>query len=229
MTAPDARATRLRLVRHGEVAAAHHGTFYGDGEVPLSEQGLRESRALAERLAAGSPVRVYSSPLERALLLAQAVAQGAHAPLVIDRDLRELHRGSWTFRTRDQVEAAAPGALLRYARDPEHGNAPDGERESELIARVGAALGRIAAADAGREVVAVTHAHVIRAALRRALGWSGPESLQRIVPYLGVVELSLGPDGRAALLSAPPAVLTGLLPGVTPGGPARPASGEPAR
>jgi broad specificity phosphatase PhoE len=196
-------------VRHGEVVAAHHGTFYGDAEVPLSDEGLRESRALAVRLAAGSPARVYSSPLERALLLGRAVAEAAGVPLVVERDLRELHRGSWTFRTRAQVEADAPGALLRYAQDPEHGNAPDGERESELLARVSAALDRIAAAEGGRSVVLVTHAHVIRAALRHVTGWSGPESLQRTVPYLGIVELLLGPDGRRKLLSAPPGIVTG--------------------
>ncbi len=200
-------STLVRLVRHAEVAAPHQGRLYGDADVPLSADGRAASRTLARQLAAEGADRVWSSPLSRALVLAEAVAQAAGAPLVVEPDLRELHRGSWAHHSREELEAASPGALARYAADLEHGNAPDGERESQLRARVDAALARLLAAGAGGRVVVVTHAHVIRVVMRRLLGWSAQDSLGRFVPYLGVVDVALEPDGRGAVLAAPPGIL----------------------
>ncbi|HTE05025.1 MAG TPA: histidine phosphatase family protein [Planctomycetota bacterium] len=205
--APLARAPEggalLVLVRHAEVAAAHHGTLYGGAEVPLSAAGLAASAELAERLAQQEFAAVASSPLERALALARRVAELASLPLQVEPGLRELDRGSWTFRSKAELERESPGALRRYAEDPEHGNAPGGERESALRARVLDALDRIAAGHAGRRVLVVAHAHVIRVAMARACGWTPAQSLRHIVPHLGVVELALVPPGPGVVLCAP--------------------------
>jgi len=190
-------------VRHGQVEAAHRETLYGGAEVPLSAEGLAASLELAERLATEGFAAVHSSPLSRTRALAEAVAGHAGIPLVIEQELLELRRGSWTHRLKTDIERDFPGALRRYAADPEHGNAPDGERESTLQARVFGALDRIAVQRAGQRVLVVAHAHVLRVAMARAMGWSAPESLRHFVPYLGQVELALAPPGPGVVLSAP--------------------------
>jgi len=200
--------THVRLVRHGEVAAEHQGTYYGGAEVPLSAHGEAESLRLAQRLAATDPPdAVYSSPLRRALAVAEPLAGALALPVLVDDDLRELHRGCWTHLTHAQLEARWPGAIAAYLADPETGNAPDGERESEFSARVWGALDRAVAAHAGQRLLIVTHGHVIRVAMRRVLGWSVTASLEQFVPYHAVVELALRPDGGGELLAGPEAYL----------------------
>lgn len=165
---------------------------------------------MAEVLAADHPGTIYCSPLARARLLADALAEHCGAPVVVERDLVELDRGAWTHKTLEQVEQLWPGAVARYIADPEEGYATDGERESELCTRVWGAVDRIVTAEPGARLVVVAHAHVLRAVMRRLLGWSAVDSLQRFVPTLGVIETSLWPGG-GEVLSAPEQVGQNLL------------------
>ncbi|NOT31084.1 MAG: bifunctional RNase H/acid phosphatase, partial [Planctomycetes bacterium] len=58
-------ATRLYLVRHGEVDAAWHGRIYGALDVPLSERGRSEAARAARTLAEVELAAVVSSGLAR--------------------------------------------------------------------------------------------------------------------------------------------------------------------
>jgi broad specificity phosphatase PhoE len=193
----------LRLVRHGEVAVPHRATLYGQLDVPLSAEGLAASLALAPRLAAGAPALILSSPLQRARLLAEAVAAACGAPLEIETDFRELDRGAWAGRAREAIEAESPGSLARYTADPEAGAAPGGERESVLAARVWGALLPRLAAHAGQRLLLVAHAHVLRVIMARVAGWGPSESLKHFAPPLGVVDLVLAADGGGRIVEAP--------------------------
>lgn len=198
-------------MRHGEVDAAHQGTFYGGAEVPLSAAGLAASKSLAARFATEPWDAVVSSPLSRALALARPVADALGLPLRIVPDLRELDRGRWTHLHRDDLERLDPGAVARYLADPEGGAAPGGETESAFCARVHRAVDAILAWAPGGRILAVAHGHVIRAQMRRVLGWDGPASLTRFVPYHGQVEMLLHADGRGTLLSRPEGALPEAL------------------
>ncbi|HZL99957.1 MAG TPA: histidine phosphatase family protein [Planctomycetota bacterium] len=194
--------TALRLVRHGEVAAPHRGSFYGQLDVPLSPEGLAGSLRLAAELARDAPDCVYTSPLSRARALAQAAAEGCGAPLVVEPAFAELDRGLWTGRARTAIEAETPGAVAAYVADPEGGSAPGGERESELSARVWGAVDALANRQAGRRVLLVAHAHVLRVLMARVAGWSPAESMQHFLPLLGVADLELT-GGAWRIVSAP--------------------------
>jgi broad specificity phosphatase PhoE len=195
--------TRLTLVRHGEVAAPHRGTLYGQLDVPLSPKGLETSLRFAEELAQGAPDCVYSSPLSRALVLARATALRSGAELVIEPSFAELDRGRWTGLARDAIEAGTPGALAAYVADPENAGAPGGERESALSARVWLALHALVARQAGRHVLLVAHAHVLRVIMARVAAWSPAESMQHFLPLLGVAELEVRRSGLWRIASKP--------------------------
>ncbi|GJM21352.1 MAG: alpha-ribazole phosphatase [Planctomycetota bacterium] len=214
-------ATRVRLVRHGEVAAAHHGKFYGGADVPLSEEGARLSVELAERLALDRPDLVLSSPLARARAVADPLAARCELSVRVEPDLRELDRGSWTHLSTAEVEARSPGAVAAYCADPEAGAAPGGEPESALCARVWPVFDTLAAEFPGASVVAVAHGHVIRSVLRRLKGWSAPRSLELFVPYHAVVELLLRPDGSGEVVHLPAGELPEALARANPSPPDR--------
>lgn len=73
---------RLFLVRH-----AHAEPGDPDELRPLSEEGRRQARRLAERLAAAGPDVVATSPLLRARETAAPIAKAAGAELRIDERL----------------------------------------------------------------------------------------------------------------------------------------------
>ncbi len=208
----DSPATPVRLVRHGEVEAVHRGTFYGGAEVPLSPEGLAASTVLAQRLAADNPPEwVASSPLSRALAVAEPLASALGTEVHIDEGFRELDRGDWTHLHKDTIEAEFPGAIARYLADPDSGAAPGGETETSFCARVWAATDRLVAEAAGRDVLLVSHGHVIRVILRRIQGLSAVQSLKHFVPYHGMVATSLAADGSGRLLTLPPSVIPEAL------------------
>ncbi|HEY0073357.1 MAG TPA: histidine phosphatase family protein, partial [Abditibacteriaceae bacterium] len=61
--------SQIFLVRHGEVEGNYgpKRTFAGWGDKPLTEKGLRQAQAVAERLAHEPLTAVYTSDLKRAL------------------------------------------------------------------------------------------------------------------------------------------------------------------
>jgi probable phosphoglycerate mutase len=205
--------TPVLLVRHGEVAAAHKGTFYGGAEVPLSADGASASLALATELSTRqpTPVVVVSSPLSRARAVADPLATRIGTSTWIEPGLKELDRGHWTHLHHDQVEADQPGAIARYLADPDSGAAPGGETEAVFTTRVWTALDAVVERAAGRPTVIVSHGHVIRVILRRLLQWDAVHSLQHFVPYHAVVETTLRPDGSGELHGTPESVLPEAL------------------
>lgn len=135
---------RLVLCRH---AAA------GDG---------RRARRLAAALAEVSLAAVYTSPLERAAVTAEAVAaRHGLAPVILD-DLREIELGEVDGLQFDEYPPELQAALLDT---PGAVRFPGGESYEQLRRRVVGALEQIAAQHSGQTVVAVSHAGAIRAAL----------------------------------------------------------------
>jgi broad specificity phosphatase PhoE len=150
--------TRLIVCRHAE------------------EGNARQARDLAAALADVPLEAVYTSPLTRAVLTAQAVAAEHELVPVEVADLREIERGAVDGMSFDEYQAELQAELLSR---PLTVRFPGGETYGELRDRVCPALEEIAAAHASGAVTVVTHLGPIRAALA---GWLGipDESLFRI-------------------------------------------------
>lgn len=151
--------TRLILVRHGETEANVAGRMQGRGNDPLTPRGEQQVRAVAERLKRDDhPVTaIYSSPLLRARLTADAIAAILDLPLRLRDGLQEMHLGELEGVTAEVLAQAAP-------RDPDE-RYPGGESAREFVERIMGTLYGIAAAHPGETVVAVSHGGVISTAL----------------------------------------------------------------
>jgi broad specificity phosphatase PhoE len=90
--------------------------------------------------------------------------------------LRDCDYGRWTGRAFDEVQAQEPEAVAEWLRDP--GAAPHGG-ESILILMERVAAWLDAQGDAEGQIIAVTHASVIRAAVVHAIE-ATPRSFWRI-------------------------------------------------
>lgn len=151
--------TTILLARHGETDWNRDGRFQGHANPPLNERGRAQARELAEQLATVAIDVVYSSDLDRARETAEIVATRKDLPVAIDVGLREIDVGSWSGLTRAEIEERFSGA--------EH---HDGESREEHLARVVAAVERIARAHTGERVLVVSHGGSLRALRRHAIG-----------------------------------------------------------
>ena len=94
---------RLHLIRHTtpDVPA---GVCYGQSDVPLASSFATEAQEVRKRLCTllegNVPSRVYSSPLSRCLLLAEACG---YPDALRDDRLMELNFGAWELQRFDTI------------------------------------------------------------------------------------------------------------------------------
>jgi broad specificity phosphatase PhoE len=150
-----------------------------------AEGNAGESQALAAGLAAVSLDAVYTSPLSRARISAEAVAaEHALAPIEVS-ELREIELGTVEGLSFDAYSAELQ---TEFVNRPLSVRFPGGETYEELQERVSRALDEIVGAHPDRTVAAVSHAGPIRAALA---GWLGiaDEAVFRIDQRTGSVNV----------------------------------------
>lgn len=184
--------TRFWWLRHGPISVTP-GTLKGQTDVPcdLPAEVVADTRA---RLPAGAVV--VSSPLRRAIDTARALGL---EPAATDPALMEQDFGAWTGRTWADLEAEA--AALGFWDRPALARPPGGESFADQVARVGAAIARLTAAHAGRDVVVPCHAGTIRAALAQALGVAADPApaLGFVIAPLSLTRIDVFPGGGARI------------------------------
>jgi probable phosphomutase (TIGR03848 family) len=134
----------------------------------LSADGSNQAARLAERLAPIRLTAIYSSPLERCVQTAEAVAGGRRLQVQTLPDLDEVGYGDWTGRSLTQLARTSLWKRLQQA--PSSVRFPGGETLSEVQGRTAAALERIAARSPRGVIAVVTHADVIRLLLAHYAG-----------------------------------------------------------
>lgn len=189
--------TRWWWVRHAPVLGMD-GKAYGNSEVDCDVSDGAAFRVLAARVPAGA--QWVTSHLSRAKLTAAAIAEaGGYAiePLV-EPDLAEQDFGNWQGRTWAEIERSGERVYHKFWATPAHHAPPGGESFAEVASRVGGAIGRWNESSAGRDIVAVAHAGVVRAALALALGGRAAEALRFAIDPLSLTRLDRVAGGCAA-------------------------------
>ena len=147
----------LLLIRHGETAL-NVARVLQPADTPLSERGMAQAGALAQRLAAMQVRTIVSSDLPRARSTAQAIAAATGAAIEFTPLLQERNFGDWRGRPYDGM-AIDP---LTMAEAP-----PNGESTAAFEQRVADAFAHVVMRQAalGGVLAVVTHGLVIRALL----------------------------------------------------------------
>jgi probable phosphomutase (TIGR03848 family) len=166
--------TTVLLVRHGRTKANADGILAGHlPGVKLDSQGRKQAAELAERLSDVRIPRIISSPLERTVATADAIAAFQRRTVIRDVDDRfvECKYGEWTGKKLGDLAkepmwsvvqahpsaAVFPGADGESMRDMQH-RAVEGIRDwNETVGSDGL-------------YVVVSHGDVIKAILADALG-----------------------------------------------------------
>jgi broad specificity phosphatase PhoE len=167
---------RLFVVRHGATEWSQTRRFTGWRDIPLSDEGRRQSESVARALADSAAAAIVSSPLERTRLSAEIIAKPHRLEVRFEDAFREMGFGPWEGLTRSEVQARFPSELELWRTNPERLSLPGAETLPAVAVRVAGALEELRAEFDGQTVILVTHAMVVRLIVLSALGL-GPERL----------------------------------------------------
>jgi putative phosphoglycerate mutase len=189
---------RLHLIRHTtpDVPA---GVCYGQSDVPLASSFATEAQEVRKRLCTllegNVPSRVYSSPLSRCLLLAEAC--GYPDPLQDDR-LMELNFGAWELQ---RFDAITDPQLERWYADYLYEAPTGGESFHAQVLRVASFLDELRANKRGAsvetensptgEALVFTHGGVLLGAGIWAGLFSMEEAFDHRTPYGRILTLEI--------------------------------------
>ncbi len=141
------------LVRHGETEWAREGRHTGRTDLPLTEKGREEARAVAAVLARRPFELVLVSPLRRAIETCEIAGYLPEA--LIEPDCMEWDYGELNGKTRPEVRA-----WLGSGWDIWKGPVPAGETPEEVAARARRVLDGLEAIDG--DVAIFAHGHFLR-------------------------------------------------------------------
>jgi len=149
----------IYLARHGETAWSLTGQHTGLTDLPLTERGDQNARALGRRLTGLNFGGVLTSPLQRALRTCELAGFAGVAQ--VDRDLVEWNYGKYEGRNTEEIHAERPDWQL--FRD----GCPGGESPAEVGERADRVVTRVR--NAGANVLLFSSGHFLRVLAARWL------------------------------------------------------------
>lgn len=160
--------TLLLLIRHG-VNDWVHGRLAGwTPGVQLNEEGRRQAAALSERLGDLPISAIYTSPLERCVETATAIAQPRGLVLRLDEQIGEVRYGEWQGAELKELykHELWPGVQFY----PSGTRFPNGETLGEAQMRMVQALDRLRTQHPKQIIAVVSHADIIKLATAYYVG-----------------------------------------------------------
>lgn len=182
---------RLIMIRHPKTEANEQKLVYGWTDALYSEAGKATIPGIVNELHDVNIDRIYTSPLTRTRLLAEAIAadhaagagDGAHsgpaAPeITIDDRIIEMNFGKFENKTTEELEKEYPEEFRTYRENFNDAVVPGGESYRQVAERTVEFLKEIyqrheaERTDFEQTIVVVSHSLVIHAAIGHLLGMS---------------------------------------------------------
>jgi 2,3-bisphosphoglycerate-dependent phosphoglycerate mutase len=168
------------IVRHGQTEWNIKGIRQGNLDSRLTEKGMAQAKALAQRLARERFTALYSSDLGRAVQTAEEVASVTGHEIITDPRLRERHLGIFQGLSAEEIKQRHPEEYkLHRSLGPDY-VIPGGESVKQQVARNIGYLNEIGEKHSGETVVVVTHGGVISGLFRHtfSISFSAPRRFE---------------------------------------------------
>ena len=187
-------AERLILARHGDPDSDSLGKYLGSTDVALSDLGLRQADALANRMRISPPDYLVVSPMMRTRQTADAMAM----PYDIIDSIREVDFGLWEhlpygdiakFSTQEDIE--------KWSTFDMDFTFPDGENLGKFVQRVTTAADDLAAHPAST-VMVMAHGGVLRFMITHLIGVPHSSFWSFRIDYASLTTIELS-DGFGTL------------------------------
>jgi len=184
---------RLLIVRHGETEWNAQRRYQGQSDVPLSDAGRAQARALVGRLARETLAAAYVSDLGRAVETAEILLAGRDVPLVKEARLREMNFGVLEGLTFKDAYARYPAEIDAWLKDY-NTPPPGGEDLDSFAARVASLLDELQANHDEQVILLVAHGGPLSELARLALGMPHTRRWSFVMDNAGLSELQFN-DG----------------------------------
>ncbi len=157
----------LYIVRHGETEWNVKNIIQGQSDSPLTEKGINQAKATAEKLKDIKFAAAFSSDLFRTRNTAELIKLDRQLSVVTEKALRERNFGSYEGKSGDDFGLTFKHLFekLKDLSEFEQRNlkfASDIESDEEIISRFILKLREIAVAYPAKNVLVVTHGGPIR-------------------------------------------------------------------
>ena len=123
------------LVRHGETNWNTEEIFRGRADVPLSDIGLEQAEWLGDYLSGEKIDIIYSSPLQRAVQTASAIARRQGLEVITTANLIDIDYGQWQGLSSEEVRDRYPELYQDWLDTPEKVRIPGGESLEDVRCR----------------------------------------------------------------------------------------------
>jgi len=164
---------KIVLVRHGQTEWNKKDLFRGRVDIPLDETGLQQAVRVGQRLAPlGLHIEaMYSSPLQRAMQTAEAIANklGVH-PVKSLNDFIEFDYGQWEGHSPDEIRKKYPQEYRYWIHDPDQLKIPGGETLQQVKERVKRGLDVVMQESKDKNMVIVAHKAINKIIIGLLLG-----------------------------------------------------------
>jgi broad specificity phosphatase PhoE len=161
---------KILLTRHDHVDGISPERFRGQTELTLTEKGLGQAAALAERIShEWRPAAVYTSPLRRCVATGEAITAATWAPCRVLKSLIDLNYGAWQWHTFEEVRSHSPALFALWHCAPHLVRFPQGDSLQDLFARAADTIRFVLENHHDETVVLVGHESVNRAILLQIL------------------------------------------------------------
>jgi len=158
------------LVRHGETAFNAAETFRGRADVPLNDTGLKQAQLLGVHLSTEKINVVYSSPLQRAVKTAEAIAAPHKLKVKLVENLNDIDCGEWEGLTLKEVKERYDDIYQDWVDTPERVRLPGGEGLEDVRRRVFPFVKDAVTRARDGKIVLVSHRAVNRVLICALLG-----------------------------------------------------------
>ena len=189
MSAGDAHTPRVYLIRHGETAWSKSGNYTGKTDIPLLPEGEERVRQSA-RVVCGpgklidlaKVAQVFVSPRVRAWRTWEILVEeggGGGACMEVTEQIEEWDYGDYEGMLTHEIKELRKGRGLDREREWDiwRDGCEGGETAAQVAERLDGLIGRIREVQgplmkkAGGDVVVVAHGHILRAFVKRWLGY----------------------------------------------------------
>ena len=149
---------RIILVRHGETEWNRSRRIQGsNSNISLNETGRQQAESLALRLKSEPVQAIYSSPLQRTLDTAQAIARHHQLEVQLEPDLREFDLGELEGIKIEDLNKSYREILLINSQGEILPRVPGGESLKEVQQRVWSTVQRLVSQHPDGLIVVVSH------------------------------------------------------------------------
>lgn len=183
---------RVLLARHGQTVWNAEHRLQGQLDSPLTDAGLAQAHAIADRLVDAHVLTVCTSPLGRAMQTARIIADRIGADLIEVPELAEVDHGDLAGMTWDEIDVVYPTAREERAANRYGWAFPGGESYAQARSRARKALSSCGWASEGIPLL-VSHEMIGRMLRAELRGLDATNALGLRHPHGVVFEI----DGRS--------------------------------